>query len=339
MNLYIANQFFAGEKIGEGAFGHIYKGNKLQTHEPVAIKIESRKAKRPQLPLEAQLYRALQGISGIPTLHWFGTQGFYSILVIDLLGPSLGDIFFECGNHFSLKTVVQFAEQALLRVEHLHSKGYVHRDMKPDNFLLGWRRNCGAVSNPEMIHLIDFGLGRSYWDVSTQSHMEYSDDQKLTGTPRYASVNSHLGVEPSRRDDLESLGYIFVYFLQGWLPWQPLQARTKKELCQKIMEKKMAVSVDTLCRGLPEEFRRYLAYCRSLAYTAKPNYTYLRELFHKVAQRNGISYDYVFDWTATWSSLSPCSSSHAQTDSPKEGQHKRRETSEVRTKKNDDHRV
>ena len=217
-------------------------------------------------------------------------QGSYNVLVMDLLGPSLEDLFNKCGRRFSLKTVLMVADQVLLRIEYIHSKSFIHRDIKPDNFLIGEGRR------KNVIYIIDFGLAKRYRDPKTHVHIMYRENKHLTGTPRYASINNHLGIEQSRRDDLESLGYVFMYFLRGSLPWQGLRANTKKQKYQKIMEKKMATPIDLLCKGFPDEFRIYFEYCRALRFADKPDYSYLRRLYKDLALRNDIEYDGNFDW-------------------------------------------
>uniref|UniRef100_A0A2P2M904 non-specific serine/threonine protein kinase n=2 Tax=Rhizophora mucronata TaxID=61149 RepID=A0A2P2M904_RHIMU len=233
----------------------------------------------------------LQGGTGIPHLKWFGVEGDYNVMVIDLLGPSLEDLFNYCNRKFSLKTVLMLADQLINRVEYMHSRGFLHRDIKPDNFLMGLGRKANQV------YAIDFGLAKKYRDLQTHKHIPYRENKNLTGTARYASVNTHLGVEQSRRDDLESLGYVLMYFLRGSLPWQGLKAGTKKQKYDKISEKKVSTPIEVLCKSYPSEFVTYFHYCRMLRFEDKPDYSYLKRLFRDLFIREGYQFDYVFDWT------------------------------------------
>mmetsp|Transcript_15425 Transcript_15425/g.26489 ORF Transcript_15425/g.26489 Transcript_15425/m.26489 type:complete len:363 (-) Transcript_15425:428-1516(-) len=299
MELRVGSKFRLGRKIGGGSFGEIYHGVNTQTGEEVAIKLEPIKTKHPQLLYESKLYKLLAGGVGIPSVKWFGIEGDYNVMVIDLLGPSLEDLFNFCSRKFSLKTVLLLADQMISRVEYLHSKSFLHRDIKPDNFLMGLSHRANQV------YAIDFGLAKKYRDPKTHQHIPYRENKNLTGTARYASVNTHLGIEQSRRDDLESLGYVFMYFLRGSLPWQGLKATNKKQKYEKISEKKMSTPVEVLCRGFPAELPTFLNYCRALRFDDKPDYVYLKKLFRDLATRQGIQYDGVFDWTVLKSSMEP----------------------------------
>jgi serine/threonine protein kinase len=154
----------------------------------------------------------------------------------------------------------------------------------------------GLGKKGNLVYIIDFGLAKKYRDARTHQHIQYRENKNLTGTARYASINTHLGIEQSRRDDMESTGYVMMYFLRGNLPWQGLKAANKKQKYERISEKKMATSVEELCRGFPTEFSTYLNFCRSLRFDDKPDYSYLRQLFRNLFHRQGFVYDYVFDW-------------------------------------------
>ncbi|CDH55270.1 ck1 ck1 ck1-g protein kinase [Lichtheimia corymbifera JMRC:FSU:9682] len=281
-----------GKKVGEGSFGVLYEGTNLLNNQSVAIKFEARKSEAPQLRDEYRTYKILSGLPGVPSTYYFGQEGQHNILVIDLLGPSLEDVFDMCGRKFSVKTVAMLAKQMLHRVENVHERNLVYRDIKPDNFLIGRPR----TKNANTVYLIDYGMAKLYRDPKTKQHIPYRERRSLSGTARYMSINTHLGREQSRRDDLESLGHVFMYFLRGSLPWQGLKAATNKQKYEKIGDKKQTTSIKDLCGGFPEEFGIYLQYVRKLGFEEKPDYEFLRELFDKVLRRMDETNDGVYDW-------------------------------------------
>lgn len=185
----------------------------------VAIKLESAKTTHPQLYYEYKIYKQLANGKGIPNAIWYGNEATYHILIMQLLGPSLEDLFNYCKRRFSVKTVCQLADQMIERLECVHNGTFIHRDMKPDNFIIG----IGAESTT--VFIIDFGLSKRYCDPKTGEHIPYRENKHLTGTPRYASIHNHSGIEQSRRDDLESLCLILIYFLRGNLPWMGMNAK------------------------------------------------------------------------------------------------------------------
>lgn len=287
----VAGRYRLVRKLGSGSFGDIFLGINVTNGEEVAVKMEPKNARHPQLMYESKLYKILQGGIGIPHVRWFGVEKEYNVLVMDLLGPSLEDLFNFCSRRFTMKTVLMLADQMIARIEYVHNRNFIHRDIKPDNFLMGIGRHCNKL------FLIDFGLAKKYRDSRTRQHIPYREDKNLTGTARYASINAHLGIEQSRRDDMESMGYVLMYFNRGSLPWQGLKAATKKQKYEKISEKKMTTSIESLCKGYPAEFAMYLNYCRGLRFEEMPDYMYLRQLFRILFRTLNHQYDYMFDWT------------------------------------------
>ena len=278
------------KKLGSGAFGEIYLGTIIGEDKEVAIKLEQIKTKHPQIFYESKIYMSLKGGIGIPNIYWCGTQGVYNILIIECLGQSLEALFNYCGHKFTLKTSVMVIEQMLSRIEYVHSKNFIHRDIKPDNFLIGRKKK------KNIIYIIDFGLSKRFREAKTNIHIPYRDGRSLTGTARFASVNTHLGIEQSRRDDLESLGYVMVYFLRGSLPWQGLKAKTFSEKYNKIMKIKMQTSLENLCKGFPSEVEKFLYYTRDLMFDEKPDYNFLHKLLKDICEKNNFLIDNTFDW-------------------------------------------
>uniref|UniRef100_A0A915D7U7 non-specific serine/threonine protein kinase n=1 Tax=Ditylenchus dipsaci TaxID=166011 RepID=A0A915D7U7_9BILA len=220
-------------KIGSGSFGDIYLAINIQNGEEVAVKLESVKV---DLPVTSIALRE-QGVqdsarrcghSSHPIL-WSGAR--VSLLGDGSVRPSLEDLFNFCSRRFTMKTVLMLADQMIGRIEYMHVKNFIHRDIKPDNFLMGIGRHCNKL------FIIDFGLAKKYRDSRTRIHIPYRDNKNLTGTARYASINAHMGIEQSRRDDMESLGYVLMYFNRGNLPWQGLKAANKKQKYEKISER------------------------------------------------------------------------------------------------------
>jgi serine/threonine protein kinase len=242
----LGKKYQLGVRIGGGSFGAIFHARTTRSGEDVAVKIESASSKSSQLRREAKIYLALSGEVGIPKVRWFGIGPDNSYMVMDLLGKSLEDLFNYCERKFTLKTVLVIAYELICRIETVHNKGrLVHRDIKPENFLMGRGRDRHTV------YVIDFGLSKQYCNPRSLRHISQRGGYSLTGTARYASVNAHLGLELSRRDDLMSVGYVLVYFLKGILPWQGLHGSTSEEKYRLIFEKKQQTTLVSLCEGLP----------------------------------------------------------------------------------------
>ena len=289
-DLRIGSKYRMKKRIGGGSFGEIYSGENIQTHEEVAIKLESVQTRPPQLLYEAKIYRILSGGVGIPNIKWHGVEGDYNVMVIDLLGKSLEELFIYCQRKFSLKTVLMIADQLLARIEYIHNKSYIHRDIKPDNFIIG------TGNNANLIYAIDFGLSKKFRDPRTHQHIPYREGKNLTGTARYASINTHLGIEQSRRDDMEGIAYVLIYFLRGSLPWQGIAAENRKQKYEIISERKIATPVEVLCQGLPPEFGTFLSETRHLDFTDVPPYAQYRQMFRDLFIHEGFINDGNYDW-------------------------------------------
>ncbi|KAG2640204.1 hypothetical protein PVAP13_2KG058200 [Panicum virgatum] len=275
-------EYVTERKLGKGGFGQVYVGRRVsggtartgpEAYE-VALKFEHRNSKGCSYgpPYEWQVYSALNGCYGIPSVHYKGRQGDYYILVMDMLGPSLWDVWNSMGQAMSANMAACIAVESISILEKLHSKGFVHGDVKPENFLLG---QAGSPDDKKL-YLIDLGLA-SKWREANGNHVEY--DQRpdvFRGTVRYASVHAHLGRTGSRRDDLESLAYTLIFLIRGRLPWQGYQGDTKSFL---VCKKKMATSPEMLCCFCPAPFKQFLEIVTNMKFDEEPNYAKLISLF------------------------------------------------------------
>lgn len=237
---------------------------------------------------ESKLIHKLRGKTAVPNLHFVGDEKtesgkMYHVMVMDMLGKSLEDHFTECRRKFDLKTVLHVGVQMIQRIKVVHEERIIHRDIKPDNFLVG-----GNENNKNTIYIIDFGLAKCY-KSSDGEHIPFRDGKNLTGTARYASIYTHIGYEQSRRDDLECIGHVLLYFLKGSLPWQGLPGRTKQEKYDNIKKKKKEITIEELCKDQPQEFAEFMHYCRGLSFTQDPDYSYIIGLFESCMKRHGIS--------------------------------------------------
>jgi len=263
--------------LGNGCFVEVWRGHIAQTSNKVAIKFEDLQNPAFQLQHEAEILKTLNkdgSHQGIVQIFHYGTEGRYRCMVMELLGYSIEDRVAGCKGRLTVASTVLIADQVLRRIEFLHSKGIVHRDIKPENFMFG------LGDKIHHLYLIDFGLSKKYWEGTR--HVQPRTKLSLTGTARYASINAHKGNEQSRRDDLEAIGHMFMYFLRGSLPWSGLEAKTQEDKYRKIKEKKDAVPLTELCQGYPSAFKEYLVYARGLAFKDRPDYQRLRKLFQDV---------------------------------------------------------
>ena len=282
------------KQIGKGSFGEIYYAREIvPPHRHVAVKLEYKEASMKLLQYEAELCRRLFSPDrGIPEIYWCGAQDDYYIVAMEMLGPSISLLYDLCFKDFSLKTVTMIAIQMLQIIQYIHNRGVIHRDIKPDNILIGL--------HDQRLRLIDYGLAKYY--MSKARHIPFKQHNRMIGTARYSSINSHLGYELSRRDDLESLGYVLIYLFKGRLPWQRPASTvsgvklTKDQQFALITKIKQQTKVDELCHGLPPQFTMYMNYVKGLEFTDKPDYAYLHSLFREILVQQHWELDYDYDW-------------------------------------------
>jgi serine/threonine protein kinase len=271
MNSIISNKYKILNKLGSGEFGEIYKGENIRTKEGVAIKVEKKESQIKMLKREAQIYQYLGLCDSVPRVKWFGVVDEYYYMVLTLLGKNLTSFRKEL-NTISLNLVFDVGKNLVDIIEKIHEKKLLHRDVKPDNFLFGvnYLRN--------KIYLVDFGFCKKYVKEDGVTHIEMRKERPIIGTPNYVSLNIHDGIEPSRRDDLESIGYIMMFLLYNKLPWNDLISEFQfsySEIMNSIKLKKQYIIYDN---DVPIQIRTYIKYCRELEFKENPNYKYLKTI-------------------------------------------------------------
>ena len=283
------------KKIDEGSFGSIYLSQNIQTKEKVAIKIENRKTENPLLEREAYILFYLRG-PGLPEIKTFGKTKDLFILIQNLLGPSLANLLDKHSIVFTIKDICMLSIQMIERLEYIHLKNYIHRDIKPHNFLMG-------IDDPDILYLIDFGLSKKYRSKKGK-HIKFSINNNITGTPRYCSINGLRGAEQSRRDDLESLFYVIIYFFRGNLPWQNLKIKSRQERFNRINYLKKNISYKILCKNLPQELYNFGTYIKRLKFEEDPDYNFLRNCFDSILKKINEKNDNKFSWLTNFKSYS-----------------------------------
>ena len=282
------------KKIGSGSFGQIYQCLNKKTNEMLACKIESINELKPQLYHESKIMQLMKNCSGFPTCYDFILTEQDKILIMDLLGPNLDTIMNKLPSknslkRFSFKSSLMIMIQCLERLKSLHEKGIIHRDIKPENFVIG------PKNKERIIYLIDFGLSKK---ISKDKIIPtVKADRNIIGTMRYISMNTHQGYEQGKRDDLESLFYIIIYFIKGELPWQNIKTKSKAEKYSKIFEiKKKVTENGDLVEGLPLEMAKILEYILGLNFFEKPNYLLIKNAVEIMLNNFNLSNDLQFDW-------------------------------------------
>lgn len=289
----VAGRYEINSRLGAGCFGEVWRGHDATTNQTVAVKFEDKSSKSLQLDLEVEILQLLarpKPQEGFAEIYHSGQEGRFRCLVMERLGSSLEDhLQASASGRIVVPSVLLIAEQVLRRIEFLHSKGIVHRDIKPENFMFGLKEKI------HHLYMIDFGLCKRYYG---DRHALMKKKLSLTGTARYASINAHKGVEQSRRDDLEAIGHMLMYFLRGSLPWSGLSAKTQAEKYKKIQEKKESTPLQELCQGFPDAFQTYLKTVRNLEFSARPDYHALRKLLRDEREQRGPAEDHGFAWLA-----------------------------------------
>jgi len=272
----LVGRFRKGAKIGTGSFGDVYKGHDIIANIPVAIKQELRESKT--FNREIEIVRHLQLMNStmrIPKLYFDGTQHqqyTQRFFVMQLLGQNLSDLHKMCGGTFTCPTVCLIAREIITRFEEIHEQGVVHRDVKPQNFLIS--RTLGDKT----IFICDFGLSGRYLDCNS-NHILFQTGLKPIGTARYASMRVHRGYERSRRDDFEALAYVLIYLSNGRLPWQGLKLKDRAHKWKVILAKKKEATLEELCQNCPAVLHDFVVHCRAMRFNQRPKYAYWRKRF------------------------------------------------------------
>jgi len=285
----IFDKFKVIKRVGKGSFGNIYLvvyNNKLYAMKLEDINKEDYFVLEKELFLMSHLYGPR-----IPYVKSFGNYGLYNVLIMEILGKSLEDIkSILPSKKMSIPCVCKLSYQMLQILEHIHKKSFIHRDIKPENFVMG------LGSNSKFLFMIDFGFATTYRDPNTLAHAPFQKDVDIIGTPRFCSINTLKGFTQSRRDDIESLGYVIIYIAKGTLPWASIKSDNQEGLYNRILEVKSETTPEKLCKGLPPQFLEYINYARRMTFEQEPDYKYLRNLFLTALQNYGGKMDYCYDW-------------------------------------------
>ena len=320
------SKYKATKKLGEGSFGKVYQAE--YNGQNYAIKMEYKEKEQGLLEIEATIMSYLKG-PNIPYIKSYGYSGDFNVLVMQLLDKSLEDLINKYTT-FSIKTTAMLGYQMVNILQYIHDRHIIHRDIKPDNFVMG------AKEDNAKLYILDFGLAKKYRSSRTLIQYPYIKKKKLTGTARYASIHALEAYEQSRRDDLESIGYVLMYFLRGNLPWQGLKVRSKENRYKKILEKKRETSSEELCKDFPHEFFEYVDYTRNLEYEQDPDYDFLRKKFQDVLKGLNEELDYIYDWTTSTDLKKRVNKKDEENDENESGENDiKKEENDLESNKND----
>jgi len=310
----VINNYIIKKYINSGSFGNVYEVVHKKTGEKHALKlpiISKEKNGVKMLMSEARIYKKLSnplnGIANVKIIKY--SDNFSNILngknndndnskneestintkiiVMDLLGPSLESLFQKHKKRFSLQTVIKLAIGFIDIIQYIHSNGYIHRDLKPDNFTIGY-------TDKDKLFCIDFGLAKKYI-TKTGEHIKFSKNRRFCGTATYASIAAHENVEQSRKDDLESIAYILIYLYKGKLPWKSIKTKDKRKKYELIYKEKLKYSPEELCKGMPRQFTVFLDYIRTMDFDEKPPYSSFKKMFMRLYDSQEYK-DMLFDW-------------------------------------------
>lgn len=274
-NSLFKDKYYIENLLGSGGFGSVYKTTQIEMQKTFAIKVD--KKRKGNVKQESVLLLELQGGEGIPRVYEVGETADFTYMVMELLGSSLSKIQKQQGGRFQVDTVIPILLQAINRLEYIHSFGIAHRDLKPQQFLLG--------SN-NLLYLVDYGLARKF--SIDGSHIPYQNNCSRAGNSTYASLGNHLGIHQTRRDDIESLSYMAVSLVCGKLPWQQTVKLNSSTKWNNVYQIKSSIPLQELCQDCPKEFLSFIRYARALDFHEDPDYEYLRRMLNNAKTPNDL---------------------------------------------------